>query len=146
MRTCIMVLIMGIAFSLSCTAQKDIDMQNGEEAVKTALRTFAKSGDNQDAATLDNLLDNNFRVVMNQLFGSTGVVVMTKEIYLEKIRNKEFGGDPRKVEIEELEIVGKTAQAKVTLTGSEMTFVSLIQLIQDQSGNWKLISDTPTVI
>ena len=112
----------------------------------TALQKFAKSGDNQDAAALDKLLDHNFRVVMNQLFGSTGVVVMTKEMYLDKIRNKEFGGDKREVKIEDLKIVGKSAHAKVTLKGSKMTFISFIQLVQDNTGTWKLVSDIPSVI
>ncbi len=146
MRHCMLILLMGISFSLSCSAQKTTTMEKGEQAVKMALKKFAHSGDVQDAATLDQLLDDNFRIVMNQLFGSKEVIVMSKEVYLEKIKNKEFGGDKRKVHIEDLKIVGKSAQAKVTLKGSKATFISLIQLVMNSQGEWKLVSDVPTVI
>jgi hypothetical protein len=46
--------------------------------------------DQQDAVALDGLLEANFRVVMNQTFGSEDVLIMNKKVYLQKINDKEY--------------------------------------------------------
>lgn len=117
-----------------------------KKKVESAIYLFAKSGDLQDSKSLEALLDANFRLAMNQLFGSKEVVIMTREMYLDKINKKEFGGDKREVKIENLVIVGKNASAKVQFKGSKMTIISLIQLVQNATGEWKLVNDIPAVI
>jgi hypothetical protein len=116
------------------------------KAIEQVIRLFAKAGDQNNADELEKYLDTNYRIVMNQLFGSAEVTVMTREVYLEKIRTKEFGGDTREVTIESITLNGKTAVAKVIFKGTKMTFVSMISLVQDQQGLWKLISDTPVIL
>lgn len=113
--------------------------------VKETITAFAKAADNSDAADMEQYLDENFRIVMNRLFGSNTVNIMPREVYLEKIRTKEFGGENRKIQIEEVIMNGATACAKVTFQGAKMTFVSLMTLIKSESGTWKLVSDVPTV-
>jgi len=90
-------------------------------------------------------LDNNYRIVMNRLFGSTEVSVISRDVYLEKIRMKEFGGDNRKVEIESIVQNGATASAKVSFIGSEMTFISILTLLKSGDDQWKLLSELPVV-
>ncbi|MEM7658074.1 MAG: nuclear transport factor 2 family protein [Bacteroidota bacterium] len=114
--------------------------------ISTVIHAFAKAGDQQDAEALEDLLDPNYRVVMNQLFGATTVLTLDREAYLTKIRNKEFGGDERKVQIETLSVQGKTATARVRLTGQQMALLSFFVLVQDASGQWKLVSDVPNVL
>ncbi len=138
------VLVIVIAMVTSTTAWAQ--MPGDEQAVKEAVVRFAQSADQQNADALDELLDANFRVVMNRLFGSSEVSVLTKDIYLDKIRNKEFGGEERKVQIEEVAITGNTASAKVTFRGSKASFTSFLQLIKTEEAHWKLISDLPTII
>jgi hypothetical protein len=82
---------------------------------------------------------------MNRLFGSTEVSVMPREVYLDKIKSKEFGGDDRKLKIEDINVNGTNASTKVTFKGSKMTFVSIILLVKDGNGQWKLISEVPMV-
>jgi len=113
--------------------------------INTAVSEFAKAGDMNDAEKLSGYLDTNYRVVMNRLFGSSEVSVMSREVYLEKIRTKEFGGDTRKVKVENLVVNGTTASAKVTMKGKKATFISLITLIKNAKGEWKLVSDVPIV-
>jgi len=125
---------------VACSAQKS-EMKN----IESTINQFVKAGDNSDAKKLATYLDDNFRVVMNRLFGSDQVATMEKSVYLEKIRSKEFGGDNRTVEIENILINGSTASAKVNLKGSKMTFISLLTLVQGADGNWKIIADTPMV-
>lgn len=125
---------------IACSAQKN-EMKN----IEKVIIEFSKAGDENDAEKLDTYLDDSYRVVMNRLFGSTEVSVMPKSVYLEKIKSKEYGGDNRDLTIENTVVSGTTASAKVTFKGSKMTFISLIVLIQDLEGNWKLICDTPIV-
>jgi hypothetical protein len=113
--------------------------------IKETIAAFAKAGDDRDAATMEKYLDENFRIVMNRLFGSAAVTILSRSVYLEKIKNKEFGGDKRKVTVEEIVLNGTSACAKVTFAGTKMTFVSLITLVKSESGQWKLVSDVPVV-
>ena len=126
--------------AMACSAQKD-----QTKNIESAITEFAKAGDENNSEKLAHYLDDNFRIVMNRLFGSTEVSVMPKSTYLEKIKSKEYGGDHRTVTIENIVINSTTATAKVIFTGKEMTFISLIVLIQDPEGNWKLTSETPIV-
>lgn len=132
--------LFALIITFNCTAQS-----SEEAAIQETIIAFAKAGDNNDVDKLDTYLDENYRVVMNRLFGSTEVAVMPKSVYLEKIRNKEFGGDNRQVEIQSITQNGTTANAKVSLVGTQMTFVSLLTLIKDEEGQWKLISDVPVI-
>ena len=115
-------------------------------AVKKVIESYAQNGDAQNPEALNSLLDENFRVIMNRMFGSSEVSVMPKSVYLDKIRAKEFGGDQRKVSIEEVIINGETASAKVTFEGSKMSFVSLFQFVKNADGNWLIINELPRLI
>lgn len=117
-----------------------------EKEVKKVIEQFFAAGDKQDASKLDVLLDGNYRVVMNQLFGSTDVMTMGKEAYLGKIRAKEFGGDTRKIEVHSIQVTGKLATADVSSKGEKMQMRSFLSLVQDAEGAWKLIEDMPTVL
>ena len=115
------------------------------KAIKATIAAFAKAGDQNKVDVLAEYLDDNYRVVMNRLFGSKEVSTMSKAIYLEKIRTKEFGGDQRSLTIKKLVINGSTASAQVTFKGQKLTFVSVITLVKDGTGKWKLVSDMPIV-
>ncbi|MGK7396465.1 MAG: nuclear transport factor 2 family protein [Candidatus Cyclobacteriaceae bacterium M3_2C_046] len=117
-----------------------------EKHIKETIMAFSKAGDQSDAVKLASFLDDNYQLVMNQLFGSSKVSIMPKDVYLEKIRSKEFGGDQRKVEIESMLLNGTNASAKVRFIGSKMTFISIITLIKNPDGNWKLIGEIPVVL
>lgn len=116
-----------------------------EKAISQLIGTFALAGDQNDAVKLETCLDDNFRVVMNRLFGSDAVSIMPKDMYMEKIRSKEFGGDKRKVSVDEIVLNGQSACVKVTLEGERATFISLLTLVQDNEGKWLIASDTPTI-
>ncbi len=128
-----------IMTSITANAQKEV------KAINHTITAFAQAGDNNDAEALAQHLDANFRIVMNQLFGSKEVAVMPREVYLEKIKNKEFGGDTRQLTIENVVVNGLNASAMVTYKGSKMTFVALTTLVKDAGGTWKLVSEVPTV-
>ena len=117
-----------------------------EKAVKQVIEKFFAAGDKQDASALDALIDPNYRVVMNQLFGSTDIMTLNKEVYLQKIRAKEFGGDKRKIEVHSIHVTGKLAVADVSSKGEKMQMRSFLNLVQDAQGYWKLIGDMPSIL
>jgi len=117
-----------------------------EKAIERTITSFAKAGDKNDASELGSYLNENYRVVMNRLFGGKEVVIMPKSVYLEKIKSKEFGGDTRKLTFEQILVSGSTATVKVIFEGKKMKMASLITLIQDENRNWKLVSDIPVIL
>ena len=138
MRTLMLMSLLGLTTSL--TAQT-----NEEKAITKTIQKFAKAGDQNDVSALTTTLDDNYRIVMNRLFGSEVASVMNKTDYLAKIESKEYGGDDRKVEIKSILVNGTTASVNVVFTGSKMTFNSIMTLIKDAEDHWKLISDTPMI-
>ena len=140
MKNVMLMSIIVLFIITSCTAQS-VD----ENAIRETITAYSKAGDVNDADKLAGYLDDNYRIVMNQLFGSTEINVMPKNIYLEKIRTKEYGGDDRKVDIPTLILNGNTASAQVIFAGSKLTFTSIITLARDASGAWKILSDMPVV-
>lgn len=133
--------ILGLLFAIltiGCKAQT-----TEKEAITEAITAFSKAGDSNDANTLDTLLDTNYRVVMNRLFGNKTVSVVTKAEYLKKIKTKEWGGDSRELTIENIVINGTVSSAKVTFKGKKATIVSILILVKNEKGIWKLVNDTP---
>ncbi len=129
-----------LLFAFGCAAQTSSD-----KAIKNAILTFAKAADQNDTEKLGSMLDDNFRIAMNQMFGSTEVQTVDKAFYLAKIASKEWGGDSRKVTIDNVVIVGKNASATVILAGEKSTMTSLMTLVMTAEGNWKILQDIPTM-
>ena len=129
-----------LLFTTTIMAQK-----NEEQAIEKTIRAFAKAGDENNANELEKHLDANYRIAMNQLFGSTEVSIMPRAVYLEKIRTKEFGGDERTVSIKSISVNGNTASAHVIMEGSKMTLNTIFTFIKDKNGVWKVLSDMPVI-
>ena len=135
-----------MSFIALFTATKISAQSTEEKKIKNTIINSTKAGDQSDSEKLALFLDDNFRIIMNQLFGSDKVSIIPKSAYLEKIKNKEFGGDDRKVSIKSIIINGNTASAKVIFKGTKMSFNSIITLVKDKNNNWKLISELPVVV
>ena len=58
------------------------------KAITEVITTFSKAGDKNDYSKLNDCLENNYRIVMNRLFGSKELTIIPKSVYLEKIINK----------------------------------------------------------
>jgi ketosteroid isomerase-like protein len=135
-----------MAIVLSLFTAFNSNAQKAEvEVIKKIVTNFSKAGDTNNSEKLSTYLDDNYRIVMNRLFGSTAVSTMSKSMYLEKIASKEFGGDERKVSFDSVTINGNTACAIVMLEGEKMTSKSIITLVKNTDGIWKLMSDMPVI-
>ncbi len=131
-------MLLFLILTVGCKAQV-----TDQDAIKQSITAFSKAGDNNDTQALEKLLDQHYRVVLNRLFGSKSVSIVTKTQYLEKIKTKEWGGDSRNLTFEDIVINGTTASTKVTFKGKKATIVSIILLVKNEKGIWKLVSDIP---
>lgn len=145
MKKQLLILAVGAMTFAGCQAQSENTKNPEMKKIEQTVHTFSQAGDSQDAEKLDDILDDNYRIVMNRLFGSSEVSVMSKSVYLDKIKIKEFGGDKREVTINEIILNNNIATAKATFKGEKSTFISNLQLIQNAEGDWKIVSDIPFI-
>ena len=88
---------------------------NENDRIKQAIIDFVKGGDNSDAELLDNVLHKDFRVTNNGFMGTSGITIIDKNDYLNKIKSGIFGGLPRKMKIVELDQSGIIASVKLRI-------------------------------
>ena len=138
MKISLLIIILGVYGINACAQSADTDTK-----VRSAIMAFAEATAKQDVPGLEGLLDANFRVTMNRMFGSTGVLIMDRTSYLAKISSKEFGGEIRDVTIHDIDINGNLAMAKVRF-GGIMTLTSYLLFAQGIDGQWRLVSDLPS--
>lgn len=113
--------------------------------IKQTIIDFVKAGDKSDVQLLDKILHDNFRVTNNGFMGTSGVTVINKKEYLEKIELGIFGGLPRKMKIESIDQSGIIASVKLRIESSENNFISYNSLVLDTDGNWKIINNLAVV-
>ncbi|TXN37846.1 nuclear transport factor 2 family protein [Flagellimonas hymeniacidonis] len=119
-------------------------MEEHRIAVTEAVTKFIKAGDESNLKGLKEVLHADYRNVQFGFFNKTGVFVFNKAHYLQLIQDRTFGGIPRSMEIERLDIHLNIAVAKVRLESEKLKFQSYISLIYD-SGEWKVIENFPHV-
>lgn len=138
-------IITAIALILSSAIFYKATDLNEQKKAETVLLAFAKAGDNQNVTLLESLLDSNYRIIMNQLFGSKDISIIDRANYLTMIKDGKLGGDERTVKIHTILMNGNTASAHVSFIGKQLSFNSIINLIKEETGKWKLVSEMPTI-
>lgn len=124
---------------------RTIIKMNENDRIKQAIIDFVKGGDNRNVELLDNVLHENFRVTNNGFMGTSGITIIDKNEYLNKIKSGVFGGLPRKMKIEELDQSGIIASVKLRIESSENDFISYNSLVLDTDNEWKIISNLAVV-
>ena len=115
------------------------------EKIEQAITDFVKGGDNRDMALLDKVLHKDFRVTNNGFMGTAGVTIIDKQQYLANISSGIFGGLPRKMTIESVDMVKTIALVKLRLESSENDFVSYNSLVLDTDEEWRIINNLAVV-
>ncbi|HMC01546.1 MAG TPA: nuclear transport factor 2 family protein [Flavobacteriaceae bacterium] len=115
------------------------------DRIKQAIIDFVKGGDNSDVELLDNVLHKEFRVTNNGFMGTSGITIIDKNDYLNKIKSGVFGGLPRKMKIEEIDQSGIIASVKLRIESSENDFISYNSLVLDTDNKWKIINNLAVV-
>lgn len=114
--------------------------------VSQTVKQFIEAGDDRNVQALEALLHDEYRVVMNRLFGLKEVMVMDKATYVGKIESGEFGGDERVSTIEAVQLNGEHATVRVKTSGKELTMRSDLVLVRNAAGSWQVVTDVPTIL
>lgn len=115
------------------------------DRIKQAIIDFVKGGDERNLELLDKVLHKDFRITNNGFMGTTGVTIIDKQKYLSLIKDKTFGGLPRKMSIEYVDATQKIAMVKLQLESAENKFYSFNSLVLDDDNEWKLINNLAIV-
>ena len=118
---------------------------NESDKIKKTIIDFVKGGDNSDIELLDKVLHKEFRVTNNGFMGTSGITIIDKKQYLDKIKDGIFGGIPRKMKIEELDQCGIIASVKLRIESSENHFISYNSLVLDTDNEWRIINNLAVV-
>ncbi len=121
------------------------DEKTDKKEIKASVTLFAKHADEQDVAAMDALLDDQFRALINRLFGSNTLSFLDKPTYLQLLEDKKIGGDERKVIIHAIDITGNNASVKATFEGKKQSFASYLLLAKTEAGAWKIATDMPSI-
>ena len=139
-----LILKLGTLSIILTTCQGGI-AETGKDKIVSAVNQFVKASDNRNAANLNKVLHHEFRAMVNRLFGSEDMSIMTKDTYLSLIKEEKIGGDDRKVNILKVDVVNHNAYVKAELHGKEYKFTTYILLAERPKGNWQVVSDMPFI-
>ena len=111
-----------------------------KKAIEKTLKKYIKAGDNNDVKALEKVTHENFRVVLNDTKEAV-IKVVDRSTYMDLIGKKVFGGTPRKVEIQMLDIFGDTnATVKTKLTSEKAIFYNYYSLL-NVDAKWWVVQD-----
>lgn len=114
------------------------------EQIKIVIEDFVKGGDNNDVDLLEKVLHPKFQNIQNGYFTEKGIYVFTKQEYIELVRNKTFGGNPRTIHYENIEQMSNIAIVQVVLESAFLKFHSTITCVCIDKG-WQVINNTPKI-
>jgi hypothetical protein len=115
------------------------------EQITQAITNFVKGGDTSDLMMINRVLHDRFRVTNNGYKGTPGVTVLDKQQYLSNVQTGLFGGVPRKMSIESIDIDGKIASVKLRIESANHYFVSYNSMVLDTDNQWKIINNLAVV-
>ncbi len=130
--------------SFSCLINNNFPKSEVIQITET-IHSFAKAADDRNFNLMQEVLHDDFRAIVNQLFDSKEVSITDKKTYLNLLKNGIIGGDKRDVIILSMDIEDKNAHVKAKLIGHELKFTTFLQLVQIEQGVWKVISDMPVI-
>lgn len=116
-----------------------------KEEVEQAITDFVRGGDNSDVTLLNKVLHKEFRVTNNGFMNTPGVTIINKETYLSYVKAGIFGGAPREMSMEIVDITDGIAMVKLRLESLDNHFVSYNSLVLDKDNKWKLINNLAVV-
>lgn len=115
------------------------------EQIIKAITDFVRGGDNSDTTLLNKVLHKEFRVTNNGFMNTPGVTIINKETYLSYVKAGIFGGTPREMTMEIVDVSDTIAMVKLRLESHENSFVSYNSLVLDKDNQWKLINNLAVV-
>jgi hypothetical protein len=102
--------------------------------VKTTIMSFANATEHRDLNKMEILLHDEYRVN-----------ILSREGYLNMLKEKNIGGEFREIEILSIDVNGQNAIAKVQFRSQQLELTNYFLLVQSKEGKWQIIDDLPTM-
>lgn len=111
------------------------------QKIEKTIQAFAQGADQQDADQVSSAL----HPQAQQYFtNEQGLNVLPTPKYVELLREKKIGGNPREVKIHQIDVTGDIASAKVRFSGEKASFENYMTLMKFGE-DWKILSNVLSV-
>ncbi|CAM1350833.1 conserved hypothetical protein [Tenacibaculum ascidiaceicola] len=144
MKQLILINLLSTISLLNCKAQNQNNMKN---QIKETVMSIEKAAANRNNKQLKEFLHKDYRVIANRFKGSENTVIISKETYLQMMKDEKIGGTSYNINFNDVKTLGHTAIVDVLYsseTASDMH--KFLVLIQDKNNKWKIVSDIPIVL
>lgn len=144
MKQLILINLLSTISLLNCKAQNQNNMKN---QIKETVMSIEKAAANRNNKQLKEFLHKDYRVIANRFKGSENTVIISKETYLQMMKDEKIGGTSYNISFNDVKTLGHTAIVDVLYsseTASDMH--KFLVLIQDKNNKWKIVSDIPIVL
>lgn len=137
MKTLLLSLLLGAAVSVLPKNQSKL---NVDEPIKAAIQTYADGGATRNIDQIATVLNPEFRVVLNRFRGNPGTMMLTRDAYLEMMRDGKIGGTTYELEFIHLNVYKHTADAEVWYRSEKADIHNFFWLVQNEQNTWQLVS------
>lgn len=139
------LILITLLISLSnCKAQ---NQNNMELKIKEIIASFEKAAASRDINQLSRLLHKDYRVVANRFKGSRTAQIISKEAYLEMMKDEKVGGTSYVINFNDIKITEHTAIADILYVSDIFSDMhKYLVLVKDENDQWKIVSDIPIVM
>ncbi len=111
-----------------------------KKEIEKTLKKYVRAGDKNDIKALEKVTHENFRVVLNDTKEMT-IKIINRATYLDLVGKKVFGGMPRNIDIQLLDVFGDTnALVKTKLTSDKAIFYNYYSLLKNDD-KWWVVQD-----
>lgn len=125
-----------IAASL-LTSIYQMNAQTPQDKIKQVVENFITATDKQNAEKLADTMHN--KAMQYVIFGPN-LLTFTKQEYIDQLKAKKVGGQPRTIEFEEMLLSGNTvATTQFTATSSAIRFHYQITLLLHEN-KWQIVA------
>ncbi len=141
------LILMAFLSTISLLNAKAQNQKTMVKQIKETVTFIESAAANRDVKQLAELLHEDYRVVANRFKGSKTATVLSKEVYLEMMKNEKVGGTTYDIQYNDIKITGHTAIVDLLYrsdTTSDMH--KYLILIQDEDNQWKVVSDIPIIM
>ncbi|MFB9292730.1 nuclear transport factor 2 family protein [Persicitalea jodogahamensis] len=139
---------LGAVLAVDSTVTLAQKMDNEMETeIKQAVAIFDQATARRDIETLKSVLHPDYRVTANRFRGTPGTTLITRETYLEMMKDGKIGGTKYEEEFRQISVTGHTAMVDVMLREIGVPAMhKYLFLVQNEKDDWQIISDLPIVI
>lgn len=107
------------------------------------IESYVKAVDQQNVNSVNKFMEEDFRIIWHD-GENPGYSLINKEVYLAKLSTKEWGGDPREIEVLGFShFENSNATIQVKLKGKKATMYSFFSVV-NKSGDWKIVQELVT--